>query len=205
MTRTTRALLGLATALGTVATTVAVSTSTANAATCDPSLVAPAGSLIGDLWRSNGGETSVYGCPVTKEYGYADKRGSYQEFRNGKIVWSPGLGNGALVRAYYAGGKAVFRWSGLGRDWDFFQVRWSTTAGGQTTQVKVGRLTPWSGVYSVHPTCYWSKEDGENICVTTNGHGGYVKASFIVQGCDRGTFGSDCGPWSIPTSVKVPL
>ncbi|GIH65731.1 hypothetical protein Msi02_65480 [Microbispora siamensis] len=46
---------------------------------------------------------------------------------------------------------------------------------------------------------------GEDVCVTTNGHGGYVKASFIVQGCDRGTFGSDCGPWSIPTSVKVPL
>ncbi len=63
MTRTARALLGIAAALGTVAATVVVSTSTANAAACDPSRVAPSGSLIGDLWRSNGGERSVYGCP----------------------------------------------------------------------------------------------------------------------------------------------
>ncbi|MFI6483573.1 LGFP repeat-containing protein [Nonomuraea sp. NPDC050663] len=192
-----RALLGLATALGTAATAIAISALPASASVCDPSLEAPAGSLVGDLWRSNGGERSVYGCPTTKEYGYAGQQGSYQQFRNGKIVWSPNLGGGTLVRAYYANGKAVFRWSGLGRDWDFFNVRWSVN-GGKATQVKVGRLTPWSGAYSVDPTC----QDG--VCMTSNGHGGLVRAAFIVQGCDRGTFSSDCGPWSIVTSVKVP-
>ncbi|GGP13036.1 hypothetical protein LDL08_32585 [Nonomuraea glycinis] len=35
-------------------------------------------------------------------------------------------------------------------------------------------------------------------------NGGLVRTVFIVQGCDSGTFSSDCGPWSIATSVKVP-
>ncbi|WP_327106901.1 hypothetical protein [Nonomuraea glycinis] len=192
-----RTLLGLATALGTAATALTIGAAPASATACDPALVAPAGSLVGNLWRSNGGETSAYGCPTSKEYGFASQRGSYQTFRNGKIVWSPNLGGGTLVRAYYAKGKAVFRWSGLGRDWDFFNVRWSRD-GGKATQVKVGRLTPWSGVYSVDPTCV------DGYCITSNGHGGLTKATFIVQGCDRGTFSSDCGPWSIATSVKVP-
>ncbi|XVQ87908.1 hypothetical protein ACQP2K_10930 [Microbispora siamensis] len=199
MGRASRSLLGLATAVvtaaGAVVTALAAGVSPAAAATCDPALVAPAGSLVGDLWRSNGGENSVYGCPITKEYGFAGKRGSYQEFRNGKIVWSPNLGGGALVRAYYAQGKAVFRWSGLGRDWDFFNVRWSMD-GGPATQVKVGRLTPWSGAYSIDPYC------GNGVCSTTNGHA-VNRVVFVVQGCDRGTFSSDCGPWSIATSVRL--
>ena len=74
------------TALGTAATAIALTAAPANAAgtaqaACDPALVTPAGSLIGALWRSSGGERSVYGCQVTKEYGYAGKRGSYQAAR----------------------------------------------------------------------------------------------------------------------------
>ncbi|WP_327049241.1 hypothetical protein OG320_16010 [Microbispora sp. NBC_01189] len=189
------AITGLAV---TIPVTVTATSAFAATSGCDSSLVAPAGSLIGNLWRSNGGESSVYGCPVSKEYGYPDKRGSWQEFRNGKIVWSPNLGNGTLVRAYRSGHKVVFRWSGLGRDWDYFNVRWSKD-GGKATQVKVGRIDPWSGSYSITPYC-----DGE-VCSTTAGHE-VNKFAFIVQGCDRsGLFqaGSECGPWSIPTSVRV--
>jgi hypothetical protein len=202
MARTSRTLLALTTALGTAATAIALTAGPANAAgtaraACDPALVAPSGSLIGALWRSNGGEKSVYGCPTSKEYGFAGKRGSYQTFRNGKIVWSPNLGGAALVRAYHTGNKVVFRWSGLGRDWDFFNVRYSKD-GGPVTQVRVGRLTPWSGVFSLSPHC------GGGVCSTTNGHSTLTSTyAFIVQGCDRGTFSSDCGPWSITTSVKV--
>ncbi|MFI7416219.1 LGFP repeat-containing protein [Nonomuraea sp. NPDC049684] len=162
---------------------------------CDPSLVAPSGSLIGGLWRSNGGERSVYGCPTTKEYGYPDKKGSWQRFTNGKIVWSPNLGDGTLVRVYQKGQNLVFKWSGLGRDWDFFNVRWSKD-GGRATQVRTGRLTAWSGQYVMAPYV----RDG--VGTTTNGHEVNTFA-FVVQGCDRATFGSDCGPWSIPTSISL--
>ncbi|GIH24992.1 hypothetical protein Aph01nite_33020 [Acrocarpospora phusangensis] len=196
MRSTSRALLGLAATAATFTAAFSVAlTGPAAAAACDPALVAPQGSLIGGMWRSNGGENSVYGCPATKEFGYADKAGSWQRFANGKIVWSPGLGNGTLVRVFAKGNTIVFKWSGLGRDWDFFNVRWSKD-GGSATQVRVGRLTPWSGQYLMSPYV----KDG--IGTTTNGHE-INKFAFIVQGCDRGTFGSDCGPWSIPTSISL--
>jgi hypothetical protein len=198
MARTSRTLLALTTALGTAAAAIALTAAPASAAgargaACDPKLVAPQGSLIGAHWRSLGGERSVHGCPVTKEYGFAGKRGSYQEYRNGRIVWSPNLGEGALLRAYQSGNRAVFRWSGLGRDWDYFNVRYSRN-GGPATQVEVRRLTPWSGIFSLN-TC-------PGLCSTTSGHA-TDRYAFVVQGCDRGLFGSDCGPWSITTSVKV--
>lgn len=200
MGRTSRSLLVLAAAVVTAAAAfappAAAQISTARSV-CDASLVAPEGSLIGGLWRSNGGENSVYGCPVTKEFGYPDKKGSWQRFRNGKIGWSPNLGGGTLVRVYQKGDNIVFKWSGLGRDWDFFNVRWSKD-GGTATQVQVGRLTPWSGQYLMAPYV----QDG--IGATTNGHE-VSKFVFTVQGCDRGgLFGSsDCGPWSIPTSISL--
>ncbi|GGM72112.1 hypothetical protein GCM10010106_18040 [Thermopolyspora flexuosa] len=202
MARTSRTLLALTTALGTAAATIALTATSANAATtsaaaCNPALVAPTGSLIGRLWRNSGGEKSVYGCPTGKEIGTASPRGSYQNFQYGKIVWSPNIGPYALVRAYVSGNKVVFRWSDTGRDWDFFNVRYS--AGGRPfTQVKVARINPWSGAFSLSPGC------GNGVCSTTSGHGTgtYV---FHVQGCDRGTFKSDCGPWSNPVSIKVAL
>ncbi|GIH24993.1 hypothetical protein Aph01nite_33030 [Acrocarpospora phusangensis] len=171
----------------------------AQAATCDPALIAPEGSLIGGLWRSNGGETSVYGCPVTREYNYASVKGSYQRFANGKIVWSPNLGGGALLRVFPKGRNVVFKWSGLGRDWDFFNVRWVVDAhlGNGTQQVKVARTTPWSGSFVLPKN---APREYDN----TSSHGRTTDVwRFQVQGCDRGTFSSDCGPWSITTSFEV--
>ncbi|MDP4505948.1 LGFP repeat-containing protein [Nonomuraea turcica] len=190
-----RSLTGLAAAVATAAVCLAAPQAASASSACDPSLVAPQGSLIGGLWRSNGGETSVFGCPATKEFGYADKKGSWQRFRNGKIVWSPNLGGGTLVRVFQKGQNIVFKWSGLGRDWDYFNVRWSKD-GGNATQVQVGRLTPWSGQYLMAPYVQGG------VGTTTNGHE-VNKFAFIVQGCDKTTFGSDCGPWSIPTSISL--
>ncbi|WP_406312618.1 hypothetical protein OHA77_29225 [Streptosporangium sp. NBC_01639] len=210
MGRASRSLLGLAAAVATAAAAFAVpaaaQASTAGRA-CNASLVAPEGSLIGGLWRSNGGENSVYGCPVTKEFGYPDKRGSWQEFRNGKIVWSPNLGNGTLVRVYESGQKIVFKWSGLGRDWDFFNVRWSKDAdlGNRTVQVRVARQTPWSGILSFHKDLRdVAFKPGEPEMLDDHvSHGRSTdRWSFTVQGCDRGVFSSDCGPWSI-TNIYI--
>ncbi|WP_436756618.1 LGFP repeat-containing protein [Streptosporangium sp. V21-05] len=194
------ALLTAAVAAGALAGPARASTT---GGACDASLVAGPGSLIGGLWRSNGGENSVYGCPVTRESGYPDKRGSWQRFRNGRIGWSPNLGNNTLVRVYLKGDRIVFKWSGLGRDWDFFNVRWNKN-GGRATGVKTGRLSPWSGQYLMSPSnCVG--EGREEACTTTNG-GLVDRFAFTVQGCDNtGVFqlGSDCGPWSIPVSIGI--
>jgi hypothetical protein len=182
----------------------APATASARAGACDPALVAPQGSLIGNLWRSNGGPGSVYGCPITKEYGYADKRGSWQRFQNGKIVWSPNLGDGALIRVYRAANRRViFRWSGTGRDWDFFNVRevYEPHLGNKERQVQVGRLTPWSGLHRWDLDSY-ARSFAEEILEDSVSHGSDDdRVHFRVQGCDRGTFSSDCGPWSIPIAM----
>ncbi|MFG1709680.1 LGFP repeat-containing protein [Nonomuraea sp. M3C6] len=185
-----RSLIAVITGLA----SIAISPAAAAARGCDRSLEAPAGSLIGRFWRSSGGPHSVYGCPTTKEYGYADKPGSWQRFANGTIGWSPDLGGGALVRVF-SDGDLVLKWSGLARDWDFFNVRWSRD-GGRTTQVKVRRSTPWSGQFVLAP--FVSGGVG-----TTTGGEEQVPFAFIVQGCGRTTFGSECGPWSTPASIRV--
>jgi hypothetical protein len=197
MRNLSRALLGLAATAASL--TVAFTGPAAARTACDPALVAPQGSLIGDLWRSNGGESSVYGCPVSKEYRYASVRGSYQRFAHGKIVWSPDLGNGTLLRVFPKGKNIVFKWSGLGRDWDFFNVRWVVDAhlGNSTQQLKVARTTPWSGSLVLPRNA--PREYDNSVS-----HGAATDVwRFAVQGCDRGTFSSDCGPWSITTSFEV--
>ncbi|TQM77609.1 LGFP repeat-containing protein [Thermopolyspora flexuosa] len=202
MARTSRTLLALTTALGTAAATIALTATSANAATstastaCNPALVAPTGSLIGRLWRNSGGEKSVYGCPTGKEIGLVSPRGSYQNFQYGKIVWSPNIGPYALVRAYHTRGKVVFRWSDTGRDWDFFNVRFSWN-GRPFKQVKVARETPWSGAFSLDAHC-----DLERCHRVSHGRQTSTYA-FHVQGCDRGTFKSDCGPWSNRVTISV--
>ncbi|MFI6922287.1 hypothetical protein ACIBIZ_20275 [Nonomuraea spiralis] len=148
-----RSLTGTAVAAAALCLTVVPGTAaraTAARSACDPSLVAPSGSLIGD---------------------------------------------GTLVRVYQQGQNIVFKWSGLGRDWDWFNVRWSKDAG-KATQVRKARLTPWSGQYVMAPYVQGG------VGSTTNGHE-VNKFAFIVQGCDRAAFGSDCGPWSIPTSISL--
>lgn len=194
MSTSRRALLAATAA--TVAGLAVLTPAPAHAATsgtaCDPALVAPATSLIGQYWRSIGGERSAYGCPVTKEYRYANKPGSYQTFQRGKIVWSPNIGPKALVRVYESGKNIVFRWNDTGRDWDFFQVRWAKDPQlrNKTRQVRVARINPWSGVFTLP----------KNVAVEyahSVSHGrSKTSWQFSVQGCDRGTFGSDCGPWS---------
>ncbi|MEU4547684.1 LGFP repeat-containing protein [Nonomuraea dietziae] len=158
----------------------------ASTSACDLGLVAPRGSLVGDYWRSRGGQNSVYGCPVNTETGFADRRGSRQQFQNGQIAWSPNMGEGNLLRIYAKNGKINLRWGTTSRDWDFFHVRWVIEADPKRqAQRRVKRETAWSGSYGFNPYPGVS-------------HGGHLKEvfTFWFQGCDRGTFSSDCGAWS---------
>ena len=40
------------------------------------------------------------------------------------------------------------------------------------------------------------------VGITTKGHEANTSFS-TVQGCDRGTFSSDCGPWSISIDMII--
>ncbi|TMR23733.1 hypothetical protein ETD86_06995 [Nonomuraea turkmeniaca] len=195
-----RFLLAAATATAGLAILAPATAQASTTSACNPALVAPQGSLIGNFWRSKGGQKSVYGCPTTKEFGFSDKKGSWQRFRNGKIVWSPNLGNGTLVRAYFTRDRVFLAWSGLGRDWDYFNVLWDKNGTGNR-QVRVARQTPWSGAFSLPVDVYDPGPEGEEYA-SCSAHGGCTTTfSFSVEGCDRGTFKSDCSPWSIRTSV----
>lgn len=157
-------------------------------AVCNPALVAPSGSLVGGYWRSKGGEGSIYGCPTTRETGFPNKRGSIQRFKNGQIAWSPNMGGGNLLRVYQKNGKINLRWGPTSRDWDFFHVRWNINANpnpAHEVQRRVARETAWTGSYSFNPYPNVSHQGDR-----------YDVFNFSFQGCDRGLFSSDCGPWS---------
>ncbi|MFD1935016.1 MULTISPECIES: LGFP repeat-containing protein [Nonomuraea] len=165
----------------------------ATARACDVHLVAPHGSLIGGLWRSSGAANSVYGCPATQEFGFPETLGSWQRFENGKIVWSPNVGDTALLRVFEKDGKMFFEWDDMGREWDFFNVRWSLDAelGNKSTDVRVKRVTGRSGRFSV------TTGPAEDLGGASSRGRPAETWRFAVQGCDAGAQGSECGPWSI--------
>jgi hypothetical protein len=188
---TTRTLL--ATALLATAALTLIPTAAQARTACDPNLEAPKGSLIGDYWRSKNGPTSAYGCPTTPEYGYPDKRGSWQLFKAGKIVWSPNFGPGALLKVWRKTGAAHFAWHGAGNDWDYFNIMWKP-AGRNWAQGEVKRTDPWTGSTSLDRS-YFVPDNDEN---------GTIRINFKVQGCDRGefpTYRANCGPWSYPIAL----
>ncbi|MEW9532422.1 LGFP repeat-containing protein [Microbispora sp. NPDC049125] len=155
---------------------------------CNPAF-APYG-LIGDKWRASGGESSIFGCPTRAEYGFTANHARRQDFRNGQIGWSPALGPKMLIRTYASGGKAVFQWGPTGRDWDYFEVRYSFN-NEEVKTYKVKRRDPWNGGFSrpIHGP------GPEELGSTGELH------YFSVRGCDNsGVFqlGSECSGWSLP-------
>ncbi|NBE99292.1 MULTISPECIES: LGFP repeat-containing protein [unclassified Nonomuraea] len=163
-------------------------TATTSSAACNPKLK-PYG-LIGDQWRASGGEDSVFGCPTRAEYGFTTNKSRRQDFRNGQIAWIPALGPKMLIRTYASRGQARFQWGPTGRDWDYFEVRYSFN-NEEVKKYKVQRHDPWNGGFS-RPVAGPGPE-----ALGSNGPLHY----FSVRGCDNsGVFqlGSECGGWSLP-------
>lgn len=195
MGRTFRSLLGLSAVIATAVTAFAAPAA-AHASTirsgCNPAFQ-PFG-LIGEFWRTMLAESGVFGCPIQAERAIGN--GAKQQFRGGTIVWSPRSGPSAMMsvrRLPAPDRRLVLTWERMGQDWDFFQVRININPqdGNRTRQLKVARQTPWQGGMTIKPG------DFMDFGSTTSGHSRqFNKITFAVQGCDRGTFGTDCGPWS---------
>ncbi|MBF8194472.1 hypothetical protein ITP53_54235 [Nonomuraea sp. K274] len=194
------ALVGLPAHAGSAATATATSTTTFTA--CNPKYK-PYG-LIGDKWRAAGGEDSVFGCPARTEYGFTTNKSRRQDFRNGQIAWVPALGPKMLVRTYESGGKAVFQWGPTGRDWDYFEVRYSFD-NGEFWRYKVKRRDPWNGGFSISSA---GPGPDPTVCISSDGGScGKNHHYFSVRGCDRtGVFQTktECSKWSLPGRLITP-
>jgi hypothetical protein len=146
--------------------------------------------LIGEKWQASGGENSIFGCPTRAEYGFKGNNARRQDFRNGQIGWSPALGPKMLIRTYASKGKAVFQWGPTGRDWDYFEVRYSFN-NDEVKTYKVKRRDPWNGGFSRPVSGPGPEPMGSNAPLHY----------FSVRGCDNtGPFqlGSECSGWSLP-------
>ncbi|GII96060.1 LGFP repeat-containing protein [Sinosporangium siamense] len=200
-----RALQGLAAATAVVALLAAPAATGAatRGIACDPALIAPTGSLIGNMWRANGGGSGVFGCPTTREFGIPGVRGSWQEFRNGKIVWSPNQGPNLLLSMHRRDRQVVFRWSTTAPfNYDFFLVRWSRAWGFPVSpdqQVKVTGGSRTGGRLTV------DFPRGEPGVGRSSSDGKTAGFAFKVEGCDGTFFGrSSCRQgWSLPISMRL--
>ncbi|MBE1559816.1 hypothetical protein [Nonomuraea africana] len=91
----------------------------------------------------------------------------------------------------------TLKWHHMGTHWDFYIVRVVVNPqdGNKVRQRDVARTTPWSGEFTVNT------RDVMDFGSTTSGHSTQQsEITFWLKGCDNGTFGSDCGPWSDPVT-----
>lgn len=150
------------------------------------------GGLIGDFWRSRGGERSLFGCPTgPAEDRVSDAFGTFlgtrRDFAGGQIVWSPPQGPNLLVclfrdpqRIIPGHGTAdhlVFEWTDT-RPFSYEQwiVRWSLNAGPPVVPNAQEDVTPGGigGVFSVPYPGH----------LPVGGDGKRVGVEFIVEGYD---------------------
>ncbi|MGI5292196.1 LGFP repeat-containing protein [Nonomuraea polychroma] len=186
-----RALLAAAVTAAALVTTPAVAQAQTSAMACNPSLIPEPNSLIRRFWESKGGEDSAYGCPTSKEYGYPDKRGSWQVFEYGKVVWSPNFGEKAVIRLYRQDWGITFAWQGASRDWQRYNVMWKTSGGAWQQKSDIPRR------YMRINKGYFQSDGDDNQS---------TRVHFKVQGCNSvGVFsGSECGVWSYPIAIDFP-
>ncbi|GAA2358726.1 hypothetical protein GCM10010404_09880 [Nonomuraea africana] len=138
--------------------------------------------LIGDYWRTMGGENGVFGCPKATEKGIANSNGRRQTFANGQIAWSPDQGGKMIVAGYGKGGDAVVRWGPTNPfHYDYFEilVRSTHLANGTYTQ-----------------------RTGQRIRGSASFHGPDGYFTFRVRGCDDKPLGDVCRQgWTISVST----
>jgi LGFP repeat len=178
-----RAMLGLVAAIALAASLIGIAPVAASAApqTCS---IQPYG-LIGERWNQLGGVNSWLGCPTTGErdvYSGVVWVGRRQYFQRGTVAWSPRQGNSMVVAAWGHDGWVYFNWgptSPYHYDRFLFRINSAADQGSQYaisggTSGQIREQRMTTGVYS-----------------------------FIVEGCDTGTFGSsDCRQgWTIDVST----
>ncbi|MGV9306858.1 hypothetical protein ACWDLG_26100 [Nonomuraea sp. NPDC003727] len=135
------------------------------------------------------------GCPSENEH--PNGSGALQQFARGAIAWSPAVGPAATLAVIdngrnTRGQNVTLKWDHMGTHWDFYIVRVVVTSrdGNKIRQRDVARTTPWSGQFTVNT------RDVMDIGFTSSHSRRRSEMTFWLKGCDNGTFGSDCGPWS---------
>jgi hypothetical protein len=133
-----------------------------------------------------------WGCATTPEYSY--QNGTYQEFVNGEMDWSPSQGGGMVVSGMkYAGGI----WYRFGYTDPFNYDSWLI------------RITH-NGVTAPQLECYAGSNPYGGFCTRTSGGMSFGLAGpghyqIIVEGCDvSGTGSHTCNQgWTLPMDLWV--
>ncbi|MEO3860547.1 hypothetical protein [Acrocarpospora sp. B8E8] len=154
----------------------------ADASPCNPALQ-PYG-LIGDKWAQLGGVNTL-GCALTAEYDvYRNSQwaGRRQSFTHGQVAWSPGQGSKMTLAAWKGGPYVYFNWGPTNPfSYERFLVRMHLV----NEPAKWAQATFKGGTGS---QIRWGALDG--------------KQRFIVEGCDSGTFSTNCRQgWTIPVDA----
>ncbi|BBA96254.1 hypothetical protein RVR_1465 [Actinacidiphila reveromycinica] len=132
-----------------------------------------------------------WGCAVTPEYAYLD--GTYQEFANGEMDWSPSQGGNMVVSGLRYPGGIYFQFGPSDPfNYDAWLVRISQEGGG-----------------TFQPECSSGSNDGQgNYCDRSNGavHLGTTSTGhwqIITEGCDVSWTGSHTcrQSWTIPVDI----
>jgi hypothetical protein len=133
-----------------------------------------------------------WGCATSPEYTY--QNGTYQEFSNGEMDWSPSQGGSMVVSGMkYAGGI----WYRFGFSDPFNYDSWLL------------RITH-NGVTAPQLECYAGSNSFGGYCTRTSGGVNFALAGpghyqIIVEGCDvSGTGSHTCRQgWTIPVDLGV--
>ncbi|MFI6812338.1 LGFP repeat-containing protein [Nonomuraea sp. NPDC050328] len=160
----------LAMGMAAVASVAGMITAPAASAATSACSIQPYG-LIGDYWRSLGGEDSIIDCPTGVEYSIPNRNGRRQNFEDGQIAWSPDQGGRMIVAAYAAkvnGRRAVvFRWGpSTPFTYDYWKISVRTSDGSLNRTGNVDNQPSSHGKFVVYPAAAG------------------VKVSFTVMGCD---------------------
>ncbi|MHA5048461.1 LGFP repeat-containing protein [Streptomyces sp. SD15] len=141
---------------------------------------------IADRWDDLGGANGWLGCPVatTKNVTVGGVwKGKRQTFENGQITWSPSQGTQMVI--------AAWEWRG------YAFADWGTTA-------------PYSYDRFLlrHYSSYEPRGEQRELRGGTSGRAWVQKHTsgsyrFIVEGCDKGTFGLTCRQgWTLSASTR---
>jgi LGFP repeat-containing protein len=154
-----------------------------NTATASPCAITPYG-LIGNRWYEMGAEGSALGCALEPEHDVPGRHGRSQTFQWGQIVWSPDQGPNMVLAMYYIADHVFVKWKPTDPlSYDFFIARWDLN-GQNVGQRDIKCCSRTEGSFDFTSGPGWS--------------------SFVVEGCDSGTFGSTCRQgWTIPVGANV--
>lgn len=136
--------------------------------------------LIGETWNRISGRI---GCAINEEHNVPNRNGRIQDFQNGQIAWSPDQAPGMTVWTYKMNNQSHIQWNtNTDYSYDFYIIR--AYKDGQFINQKdiSGNREGWWTYAHKQPGWY----------------------SYIVEGCDRRTFGSKCRHgWTIPVGERI--